>query len=118
MQQTTKRKRNVKPVTGSCRWVKPLLLPFGLGRLAITSETKRGPVTNEYDIGCHLGERNRILGYRLVKDDDEGYDLDASGEHWTCTCADFLYTRENRDPKGCKHIAGTQAAVKKCHTQV
>jgi hypothetical protein len=78
-----------------------------LGRLSITNEYG----TTEYDIGAHLDRAGRIVGWRLVKDDDEGYDLDISHEPWACTCPDFTYRRES-SPHPCKHGAALAAALR------
>lgn len=99
------RKTTTKPVSGSCKWIKRMVLPLGLGRLSITSNTSRGPVTAEYDVGAHLTE-GKVTGYRLVKDDDEGYDVDATGKDWHCTCADSTYRQRE-----CKHVKALRAAL-------
>jgi hypothetical protein len=93
-----------KQVSGSCKWVKRMVLPRGLGRLSITSHTTRGPVVQEYDVGAHLDQAGRVTGYRLVKDDDEGYDVSAAD--WTCTCADSTYRQRE-----CKHARAMRAAL-------
>lgn len=48
--------------------------------------------------------------WRLKKDDETIYDvhIDEFGAH--CTCPDFIFARDNKDPKGCKHIAALRAA--------
>jgi hypothetical protein len=43
-----------------------------------------------------------------VKDDDNVYDIDASGEFFSCDCPDGTY-RPNR-PAGCKHVRSLQVA--------
>lgn len=43
--------------------------------------------------------------WRLLKDDGSSYDVSVADGYTTCTCADFTYEREHKDPKGCKHIA-------------
>lgn len=109
--KSTKNAEQVKPVTGSVRWVKKMVLPHGLGRLAITSITSRGPVVAEYDVGAHLDHQGKVTGYRLVKDDDEAYDLPADLS--SCTCADATY-RERE----CKHLLALKAALPKCSVLV
>lgn len=99
-------KSTAKPVTGSVRWITRMVLPLGLGRLSITSNTARGPVTAEYDVGAHLDDQGQVTGYRLVKDDDEGYDVNTTGRDWLCTCADATYRRRE-----CKHALGLRAAL-------
>jgi hypothetical protein len=50
MQTTTRKEVKAAPaVRGSVRWIKRLV-GNGFGRLVITSHTKRGPVTAEYDV--------------------------------------------------------------------
>ena len=48
--------------------------------------------------------------WRLRKADGTEYDVhvDEHGAH--CTCPDFIYARDHKDVKGCKHIAGLRAA--------
>src|SRR5436309_2244366 len=104
---------SVKPVTGTARWLRPLVLPRGTGRLSLTVRRATGRlVTTEYEVRCHL-EGGRILGYRLTKDDGEFYDVDASfgpePEHWDCDCKDFLARSHARGP--CKHARGLYFAL-------
>jgi hypothetical protein len=109
MKKSTRTREQVKAVSGSVRWVKKMVLPHGLGRLAITSITTRGPVTTEYDVGAHLDERGKVVGYRLVKDDDEAHDIDTSGQDWLCSCADAVYRS-----RACKHVKALQVALPRC----
>src|SRR4051812_42501852 len=94
-----RREKPPQPVHGTCRWINRPQLPYGLGRLAINGV--------EYDTEGHVQDE-RIVGVRLVKDDDTVYDIDAGGEHFSCDCPDSTY-QANR-PGGCKHIRACQVA--------
>jgi hypothetical protein len=98
--------RTPRPVTGSVRWLLPLHLPLGIGRLAITNAAG---VEEEYDVGAHV-EGEQVVGFRLVKDDDEGYDLFTLAPRWSCSCPHFTF-HGHRDPKGCEHVAALRAAL-------
>lgn len=51
---------------------------------------------------------------RLKKLGGESFDIILSdGEH-LCECPDFRHRRQNRDPKGCKHIAGLRKVATVC----
>jgi hypothetical protein len=93
------REKPPQPVHGVCRWINRPQLPYGLGRLSING--------TEYDTECHVLDE-RVIGVRLVKDDDTAYDLDCGGEFFSCTCGDGCY-RPNR-PGGCKHVRACQVA--------
>jgi hypothetical protein len=99
--------RQVKPVSGSVRWLKRLVLPLGIGRLEIVNANG---VAEQYDVGAHLDTDDRVVGFRMVKDDDEGYDLFTDSARWTCSCPHFEF-HGHQDRKGCKHAAGLRAAL-------
>ncbi len=83
--------RPVHPVRCAWRWLRVPVLPLGIGRLLITAETRRGPVSRQYDVGAHLDPRTgRVLGWRLVRADDEGYDVVLGPGGCSCTCGDFV----------------------------
>ncbi len=105
--KAARKPRQVKPVSGSVRWIKRLVLPLGVGRLAITNAN--GEET-EYDVAAHLDPDDRVIGFRLVKDDDEGYDLFTDSDRWTCSCPHYEF-HGDKDPKGCKHAASLRAAL-------
>ena len=79
------------PVKGSARWVKKLANDFG--RLAITSDTRRGPVVTEYDVQLNRDARGQLLGYALADDDDTVFEL--SADLSTCDCCDWLAREGN-----------------------
>jgi hypothetical protein len=107
MTSLTRTRKPVQPVSGSARWLRRPLLPLGLGRLRIS--TAAG-VSHEYDVGAHLDETGHVIGWRLVKDDDEGYDVDISTAPWSCSCPDYTLRRSN-SPHTCKHAAGLRMAL-------
>lgn len=92
-------RKPAQPVHGTCRWIRRPQLPHGIGTLEINGV--------EYDLEAHT-DGGRIVGFRLVKPDDTAYDLNASGEHFTCDCPDGTY-QPNR-PGGCKHVRACQVA--------
>jgi hypothetical protein len=67
-------------------------------------------VSHEYDVGAHLDRQGTVVGWRLVKDDDEGYDVDISTAPWSCSCPDYINRRSN-SPHPCKHAAGLRGAL-------
>jgi hypothetical protein len=86
MAQITRRKRNLQPVTGTCKWVRRL----GVG------EEKTGLLEiNEQTYGLIVFD----TAYELVKADGTTYHLplDLAG----CDCPDATYNGER--PEGCKH---------------
>jgi hypothetical protein len=97
----------VRPGAGSARWLRPLLLPLGIGRLEITDAAGRAEA---YDVGAHLDADGRVVGFRLVNDDDEGYDLYPDSGRWACSCPHFG-PDGGEDVGGCAHAAGLRAAL-------
>ena len=99
----------VPPVRGSAVWVKPLLLPGGLGRLRITAHTKRGPVTAGYDVeATYSPDGRRLLGFSLATDSDDIYSIDITwGEgQWVCDCGDCCFRSRE-----CKHSLALRAVL-------
>ena len=47
--------------------------------------------------------------WRLTKPDGEFFDVILNEHGAQCTCPDFVWRREHRDPKGCKHIAALRS---------
>lgn len=101
---STRRNEQAKPVTGSVRWLRPLIIGKQLGRISITNANNQ---TTEYDLGAFTDKDGVIQGFGLAKDDDEVYAIDnASGFGWVCDCADCQF--RNRE---CKHIKAVRAAL-------
>jgi hypothetical protein len=100
----TKSRQPVKPVHGSCRWVKPIRWPFP-GVLGINGTA----YTVIPQTGDRSGPAAPVLGYRLVNQASrKAYDIDA--EFWVCDCPDATYRSER--PGGCKHVAALKAALR------
>jgi hypothetical protein len=101
-----RRKEQPKPVTGSVRWLRPLVIGKTLGRIAITNANNE---TTEYDIGAFTDNDGALQGFGLAKDDDEVYSIDTTaGFGWTCDCADCQFRSRE-----CKHIKAVRAALAK-----
>jgi hypothetical protein len=81
--------------------------PDGERWLRITVRTKRGVVSQEYQL--ELCEN----GYRLTRLDPATFDLveyriDCRSKHWRCDCPDAANSRLDG---GCKHARGLRAAL-------
>jgi len=98
----TRKPRQLKPVTGSARWIDKPSGPSLWGRLAITNANGQ---TTEYDVQAFL-EGERIVGFGLAKDDDEIYSIALTQFGWECSCPDANWN--NRD---CKHARALRAAL-------
>lgn len=46
----------------------------------------------------------QVSGYRLTKDNGESHDLCLVCGVLECSCGDYLFRRQARDPRGCKHV--------------
>ncbi len=100
----TRRKENVKPVSGTVRWLRPLIIGKQLGRISITNVNG---LETEYDIDAFTDSDGAIQGFGLAKDDDEIRAIDVTGWYgWTCDCPDYQY--RNRE---CKHCKAVRAAL-------
>ena len=99
--------RRASPGAVGARWLRPLALPLGLGRLEITDAGGRAEA---YDVGAHLDAGGRVVGFRLVNDDDEGHDLYPDSGRWACSCPRFG-PQGGEGVGGCEHAAGLRAAL-------
>jgi hypothetical protein len=99
--------RRASPGAVGARWLRPLALPLGLGRLEVTDAAGRAEA---YDVGAHLGADNRVVGFRLVNDDDESYDLYPDCGRWACSCR-RCGPPGGEGAGGCAHAAGLRAAL-------
>ena len=61
-------------------------------------------------MGAHLDADNRVVGFRLVNDEDEGYDLFTDCGRWGCSCPRFG-AHGDKGVGGCAHAAGLRAAL-------
>lgn len=101
---TTRRKEQLKPVTGTVRWLRPLIVGKQLGRISITNANG---LATEYDIDAFTNGDGEIQGFGLAKDNDEIYAVDVTlGYGWQCDCADAQF--RNRE---CKHVRGLRVAL-------
>src|SRR5437868_1175726 len=100
---TGRKPRVSKPAHGTVKWVLAMSA-MGFGILEITNE--RG--TKRYSV-----VKLPHGGFRLLTEAGELYDIDtADPAVWSCSCPDFIHSRAQRDPNGCKHVAGLRAALK------
>ena len=47
--------------------------------------------------------------WRLTRTNGASYDVALTKHGPTCTCPDYVFCRERRDEKGCKHIAALRS---------
>ena len=75
--------------------------------LTINRDRQTGPkVVSETYTLTKLQSSFANPAWRLTKMDKSHYDVWwVADRGYQCDCPDFLHHRENRDPKGCKHIA-------------
>jgi hypothetical protein len=97
----------VSPGAVGAHWLRPLALPLGIGRLEITDAAGKAEA---YDVGAHLDADGRVVGFRLVRDDDEGYNLFPASGHWACSCP-RCGPHGDKGVGGCAHAAGLRAAL-------
>jgi hypothetical protein len=45
-----------------------------------------------------------VRSFRLKKQDGETYDCARTPHGLECTCGDWVYSRDGKDPHGCKHL--------------
>jgi hypothetical protein len=105
--QAARQPRPVRPGAVGARWLRPLVLPLGLGRLEITGAAGNAEA---YDVGAHLDADGRVVGFRLVNDDDEGHDLFPDSGRWACSCP-HCGPPGDAGVGGCAHAAGLRAAL-------
>lgn len=98
-----------QPTTGSARWL-PDDPVTGNRRLRITSQTKAGPVSKEYDV-----EVVSLNNYRLWRLEPTTFNLicynvviTLRAEDSWCDCPDAI---RRRGGHGCKHALGLWAAI-------
>jgi hypothetical protein len=97
-----RRARKLKPVSGTARWIAKPSGPTLWGRLSITNVNNK---TTEYDFEA-IREGEKIVGFGLVKDDDEIYDIEITRYGWQCNCPDACWS-----DRECKHVKAIRAAL-------
>ena len=50
-----------------------------------------------------------IQAVRLTKDDGTRYDAARTAHGLECSCPDFVFRRDGKDPRGCKHLRALTA---------
>lgn len=98
-----------QPAKGSVRWLEDDPVT-GNWWLRITTQTKTGPVVQEYEV-----ERHKDGGYALWRIDPKTFYLISYkvhlGRHSTCDCPDSELRRHYNAPGTCKHIRGLRTAL-------
>jgi hypothetical protein len=91
MPTVARKPRNVKPVSGACRL-----------NLSING--------TDYAV-IPLRPHPEVAGraVRLRKPDGTVYDVAETEHGHTCSCPDWIFNRDGKDAKGCKHIAACRA---------
>ncbi|SRR5579871_3129581 len=94
-----------RKASGSVRWISRIAENKVNGRVQITSQTKAGPVTKDYDVYVlRQDEEGRVVNVRLMDDGGRVYHVDLISSY--CDCMDH-YCRGSE----CKHARGMRAAV-------
>jgi hypothetical protein len=102
MTNQSRKPRQMKPVSGTTRWIEKPSGPHLWGRIAITNANGE---TREYDFRAFL-EGGKVVGFGLAKDDDEIYSIGITRYGWECDCPDANWN--NRE---CKHAKAVRAAL-------
>ena len=81
----------------------------------------RSPVTGKARLFVSINGTHYVLrwldphpdvaaaAWRLTKPDGSSYDVALTPAGATCTCPDFVWCREHKDERGCKHCCGLRA---------
>ncbi len=77
--------------------------------LVVTVENAKGPVETEYRLRYLSPYQDAHPAWRLTKMDGEFYDVHLAPTGPECTCPDFIFARNHRDAKGCKHVAALRS---------
>jgi hypothetical protein len=93
MATVARKRRNVKPVSGTCS----LTLAINGAPYAVSFPAPHPEVAGR--------------AVRLRKEDGTVYDAAVTEHGPECSCPDWVFNRDGKDPKGCKHLA----ALKACH---
>ncbi len=96
MTTATKSCPRVKPVSGTCRWIRRLGDGDTKSGLLEINGTPYAIITLEF--------QGQTTGYRILKAGGTTYDVDT--EWWTCTCPDSTYRQRE-----CKHAKALRAAL-------
>jgi len=91
MSTMTRKRRTVKPVAGRCT----LTLAINGTAYAV--------------IPLHPHPEVAGTALRLRKEDGTTYDIAVTEHGHECSCPDFVFNRDGKDAKGCKHLAALRA---------
>ena len=83
----------------------------GLARLTLTITVRRTKTlhTTLYLLTYLHPEPWADPAWRLTQEDGTHYDVHITKDGASCTCADFVWCRDGKDGKGCKHVAGLRS---------
>jgi hypothetical protein len=98
MATVTRSRKPVKPVCGTCRWLRRL------GDNPVDPKSGALEINGKPYGVMLLEEEGNPAGYRLVKPDGTAYDIDA--QWWVCTCPDAVWRA-----RMCKHALALRAAL-------
>lgn len=105
MSSIPQRRRIVKPAQCESKVIREVIapceiLPYGLPGIIVINGTMYTSQVLGYlpEVGEPV-----INGYRLIKEDGTVHDICMSYGALECSCGDFIWRRQARDPKGCKH---------------
>ncbi len=82
----TRKPRNVKPASGTTT------LAVGINGVAYQV------------LRLHPHPEVATVAFRLRKEDGTAYDVALTDHGAECSCPDFVFNRDGKDPGGCKHI--------------
>jgi hypothetical protein len=91
MSTLTAKPRNVKPASGTCK----LVLVINEVPYAVTALCPDGELASR--------------AYALHKPDGKAYYVAETEHGATCDCPDWVFHRDGKDPRGCKHILACRA---------
>ncbi len=91
MVTATRKPRRVKPAAGTTT--------LTLGINGTTYQVLR----------LHPHPEVSAVAFRLRKPDGTAYDVALTTHGQECTCPDFVFSRDGKDPAGCKHLKAMRA---------
>ncbi|SRR5579883_3672025 len=91
MPTLTRKPRKVKPASGTTT------LTLGINGAAYQV------------LRLHPHPEVAALAFRLRKQDGESYDVALTAHGAECSCPDFTFHRDGKDPSGCKHVKALRA---------
>ncbi|HEV3256991.1 MAG TPA: SWIM zinc finger family protein [Gemmataceae bacterium] len=86
--------------------------PQAQQRQARVRQLPADPDHQPHRLRCHLAaapSRGRGKAVRLRKADGTAYDVAVTERGHECSCPDWIFNRDGKDRKGCKHVAALRA---------